>query len=72
MVGGGSGLSRVWRVKRNTTRIIPDPSSLVARLLVVVAGHFWPLFSLTRSVRLVRLPNIYLIDIKWLVVGKFF
>ncbi|MBA7703593.1 hypothetical protein ES703_112379 [subsurface metagenome] len=39
--------------------------------MVLIAGHFWLLFPLARSVRLVYLPNIYLIDIKRLVVNKF-
>ncbi len=67
-------LAEAWgkKVKRNVTRIIPDPASLLARFLALIAGHFRPLFSLARSVRVVFLPNIYLIDIKWSVVGKFF
>jgi len=37
----------------------------MARFLALISGLFYPLFCLARSVRLVFLPNIYLIDIKW-------
>ena len=38
--------------------------------MVLIAGHFGLLFPLARSVRLVYLLNICLIDIEWLIVNK--
>jgi hypothetical protein len=44
----------------------------MARFLPLITGHFKPMASLTRSVRLTFLGNIELIDIKWEVVRKYF
>jgi hypothetical protein len=43
----------------------------MARFLVLIAGHFWLLFPLARSVRLVYWLNIKLIDINGQVSDKF-
>jgi hypothetical protein len=44
----------------------------MARFLPLITGHFKPMVSLARSVRLTFLGNIELIDIKWEVVRKYF
>lgn len=39
---------------------------------MLIAGHFWLLFPLDRSVRLVYLVNICLTDMKWSGIGKIY